>query len=103
MKQKFKLLRKSFRESVFLRDKNKCKICGETENLDAHHIIDRHLMPNDGYTIYNGITLCSKHHMNAEKYHMTNGKEWIPNFHPDDLYKLINSSFDLAVSKSKIL
>jgi predicted restriction endonuclease len=100
MKQKLKSLRKAFRESVFSRDNYKCKICGKTENLDAHHITDRHLMPNDGYTSYNGITLCPEHHMNAEKYHMTNGKEWTPRFHPDDLYELIGSSSKLAIEKS---
>lgn len=103
MKQTLKMLRKAFRENVFSRDNHKCKICGKIENLDAHHITDRHLMPNDGYTIYNGITLCPVHHMNAEKYHMTAGKEWVVGFHPDDLYKMIGSSSQLALEKSKDL
>lgn len=103
MKQKLKLLRKTFRENVFTRDNHKCRICGDTERLDAHHITDRHLMPNDGYTEYNGIALCPDHHMMAEKYHMTNGKEWITGFHPDNLYKLIGSSYVLAIEKSNNL
>ena len=103
MKQKLKSLRKAFREDVFSRDKHKCKICGKTENLDAHHITDRHLMPNDGYTPYNGITLCPEHHMKAEKFHMTGGKEWDVRFHPNDLYQMIGSSLELATEKSKDL
>lgn len=49
-KQKLKRLRKEFRESVFERDGHACVVCGRTETLDAHHITDRKLMPNDGYT-----------------------------------------------------
>jgi hypothetical protein len=45
----------------------------------------------------NGITLCPKHHIICEKFHITNGAEWVDGYHPDDLYKLINSSKELAI------
>ena len=93
-------IREDFRLSVFKRDKNKCVFCPITTNLDAHHITDRNEMPNGGYVKENGISLCSEHHLMAEKYHQTNGKEWIEGFHPNDLYKKINSSYELAKEKS---
>jgi len=104
MKLNKKQVRENFRNSVFKRDGNKCKICGESNSsLDAHHITDRNLFPNGGYTLYNGITLCQKTcHLKAEKYHITNGVEWEFGFHPNDLYKLINSSYELAIKNDKI-
>ena len=102
-KQLHKILRDNFRKQVFVRDEFKCKICGLTNDLDAHHITDRHEMPNGGYTIYNGITLCPKHHMDAEKFHISNGKEWVEKFHPNDLYNLIRSSYEKAHKESLIL
>ena len=98
-----KVIRQKFRDEVFKRDNYQCVFCDETENLDAHHITDRNEMPNGGYVKENGISLCNKHHMHAEIFHITNGKEWVNNMHPDDLYKLIHSSFDKAVEKSNQL
>jgi 5-methylcytosine-specific restriction endonuclease McrA len=100
MKQQHKLLREQFRKEVFTRDKFKCKFCEVTTDLDAHHIIDRHEMPNGGYTKYNGITLCSKHHLDAEKHHITRGKEWVEGLHPLDLYEKISSSYEKAYEES---
>ena len=104
MKNK-QLIRLKFRDSVFSRDGNKCAIpgCGCTENLDAHHITNRTLMPNGGYVKENGISLCPDHHLMAEKFHISNGIEWHENMHPNDLYKLINSNYDLAVKCSERL
>ncbi len=99
-KQLHKKLRKEFRENVFSRDKNKCKICGSSVDLDAHHITDRHEMPNGGYTILNGITLCPKHHKDAEYFHEHRGSGWKPGFHWNDLYKLIDSSYEKAYAAS---
>lgn len=96
-------IRQQFRNEVFERDGHKCAFCECTENLDAHHITDRSEMPNGGYVKENGITLCPEHHLAAEKFHITEGKEWEPNMHPDDLYRMINSSFELAYSKSQRL
>jgi 5-methylcytosine-specific restriction endonuclease McrA len=66
MSLKKKAIRATFRESVFTRDKHRCVICGDVNNLDAHHIIDRHNMPNGGYILENGVTLCTIHHLQAE-------------------------------------
>ena len=122
---KKKEIRKKFKEDVFKRDKYTCKICllkyaeDEAElHLDAHHITDRNEMFNGGYTKENGITLCKYEqltpgrelmrvseenscHMKAEKFHITEGKEWELGMHPDDLYKLIGSSKEQAVKASE--
>ena len=63
----FKLLtRDQFRESVFARDGHKCVVCGSTEKLDAHHIIERRLWGDGGYYLENGATVCEVHHLEAE-------------------------------------
>ena len=102
-----KKVRENFRNEVFERDKYTCKKCKRklSENkLNAHHIVDRHLMPNGGYVKENGITLCEeKCHMLAEKYHISNGLEWEEGMHPNDLFKIINSSYELAFDKSNEL
>ena len=93
-------LREQFRESVYRRDQYKCKICGQPESknchLDAHHITDRHEMPNDGYSLSNGITLCPTHHLKAEVYHQSHHHNCVPKFSPDELYALIGSSYQQA-------
>jgi len=65
------LTRDDFRESVFKRDGFKCLFCDCTENLDAHHIIERRLFTDGGYYIDNGATLCQKHHLMAESTELT--------------------------------
>ncbi len=91
--------REKFRNDCLKRDKNKCCFCNESENLDVHHIQDRHLFKNGGYVKENGISLCKTHHLDAELYHMTTGSKFNEGMHPDDLYLIINSSFDLAKEK----
>jgi hypothetical protein len=59
------LNRDNFRESVFKRDSHKCVMC-HAEAVDAHHIIDRAQFVDGGYYIDNGVSLCSKHHIEAE-------------------------------------
>lgn len=103
MSKQKKQIRQQFRDAVFDRDDNRCVFCGYTEDLDAHHITDRNEMPNGGYVAENGITLCPVHHEEAEKFHITGGKEWVPGKHPDDLYKIIESSKELAIRKSERL
>lgn len=100
---KKQIIRSNFSESVFKRDKFKCCFCDKKEKLDAHHITDRNEMPNGGYVKENGISLCEKHHLDAEKFHITEGKEWVEGMHPNDLYNKIGSSFELAFSKSEKL
>lgn len=123
---KKKDIRKKFKQDVFKRDKYTCKCCSfkytkeEAEiYLDAHHITDRNKMSNGGYVKENGISFCKYEqsnkmelsskteenscHMKAEKFHITEGKEWTEGMHPDDLYKIINSSYEKAVKESEKL
>ena len=55
-------------------------------------------MPNGGYVKENGISVCDDCHLKAEAFWSTG--EAIEGFSPDDLYKIINSSFDEAVKSS---
>ncbi len=52
------------------RDGHKCVFCGATDNLDAHHIIERRLFTAEhekgGYFIDNGATVCEEHHRACE-------------------------------------
>lgn len=104
-------IRANFRNEVFKRDNYTCKLCGiyntNPDWFDAHHITDRSEIPNGGYVKENGITVCKDGndscHMKCEKYHISGGTEWEEGLHPDDLYKLIKSSKDLAIEKSKLL
>jgi 5-methylcytosine-specific restriction endonuclease McrA len=91
--------RKHFKSVVFNRDNHRCVFCGNIA-MDAHHITDRHLMPNGGYVLENGISLCSDHHIMCEQFHITNGEKWFENKHPNDLYEKIGSSYKLAYEKS---
>jgi hypothetical protein len=52
------LSREKFREAVFARDGYKCVICGKSDKIDAHHIIERRLWADGGYYENNGATLC---------------------------------------------
>jgi len=91
-------IREHFRDVVFKRDGKKCAFCDETKELDAHHIMDRNYFTNGGYILENGITLCQKiHHFQAELYHSTNAQDYAIGMHPDDLYKMIGSSFEEAI------
>jgi hypothetical protein len=100
-------IRKNFRASVYARDKFTCLVCDtkrEESELDAHHITDRNNMPNGGYVKENGVTVCKDDcHMKVEKFHITDGEEWEEGLHPDDLYKMIGSSYEEAVRKSEML
>lgn len=68
--------------------------------LDAHHITDRNLMPNGGYVPENGISLCDECHVKAEVFHKSEGRESIPGYLPEDLYRKIGSTYEKAVKKS---
>lgn len=99
-------VRTRFRIGVFQRDNYTCKICNaklDDDNLDAHHITDRSLMPNGGYVLSNGITLCKDCHLEAEQYHISQGDWWPEGMHPDELYILINSSHTKAIEDSNKL
>lgn len=117
-----KKIREVFRNQVFKRDNYTCKICnryyGEEiaiEYLDSHHILDRNSTEfngTGGYVKENGITLCKFNdeggeenscHMKAEMFHITSGVDWVEGMKPEDLYKLIGSSKELAIEKSEKL
>lgn len=102
MSSKKKAVRESFRNAVFARDNNRCRKCGAaSEKLDAHHITDRNEMPNGGYVAANGISLCEPCHEKAEAFHSTG--QALPEFSPDDLYRLIGSSREKAQRASERL
>lgn len=101
-KQLHKKWRKEFNEVCLERDGHKCVFCEKTENLDVHHITDRHEMPNGGYVLSNGITVCDEHHLMVEEFHRTGG-EWIDGFHPEELYERIDSSYEQAIEDSNKL
>lgn len=94
--KKKKQIRINFRTVVFERDNNKCVFC-DKDAVDAHHITDRSEMLNGGYVLENGISVCEEHHLCCEKYHISGGEEWHYGYHPDDLYKKIDSSKELAI------
>ena len=101
-----KRIRESFRNAVHARDGHKCQGCGwaiftDDIVLDAHHITNRNLMPNGGYVKENGISLCNACHRKAEVFHET--RTALPGWAPEDLYKMIGSSYDLAVKVSERL
>lgn len=56
-------------------------------------------MPNGGYIPENGITLCKECHQKAEVFHSSGKVKWEEGYHPDDLYRLINSSYEKAYIK----
>lgn len=105
MSQKKKLVRAQFRASVFSRDKFKCKMCDfvpkSVDELDAHHITDRRIMPNGGYVMENGIALCPECHIKAETEYSI-GMSY-PEYSTECLYKAIDSNYDKAVEASKKL
>jgi hypothetical protein len=102
-----KLLHKKWRNefniTVLNRDKNICKVCGNGGKLDVHHITNRHDLSNGGYVESNGISLCELCHRMAEDYHISNGKFYGVGWHPNDLYTMINSSYEKASEDSKNL
>jgi 5-methylcytosine-specific restriction endonuclease McrA len=44
-----------------------CQKCSSTENLHAHHIIQKALFPDLAYVLGNGLTLCSVCHYEIHK------------------------------------
>lgn len=116
-----KAVRQAFRDAVFARDRFTCVVCGrkwtpadanpDLKRVNAHHITDRSEMPNGGYVAENGVTVCDvgafvgrEHescHMRCEKFHISEGREWEPGLHPDDLYQRIGSSLEKAWDASE--
>lgn len=105
-----KAIRQRFNEVCLRRDRHRCVMCGtpnhpessfKQDHLDVHHITDRSLMPNGGYVLENGISLCHKCHEKAEEFHSTGVA--CPGFAPGDLYTRIGSSFEMATAASERL
>lgn len=101
-----KLIRQYFRDACYKRDGFRCAVCNmksskdkAEEELDAHHITDRTLMPNGGYVKENGISLCEECHKKAEIFHSTGVSH--PGYSPEDLYKKIGSSLEKATTASE--
>lgn len=92
-----KEIRAIFKAVVFDRDGGKCRLCG-AKAVDAHHITDRGDMPNGGYVLSNGISLCSTCHWQAEEFHRTSGKSGLT---PAWFYAIINSSYETAYLESE--
>lgn len=61
------LTRDQFRTDVLKRDKNKCVLCPNTDDLAVHHIMDRSIFDDEGYYLDNGISLCPMCHIKAEQ------------------------------------
>jgi predicted restriction endonuclease len=103
-----KAVRDRFRTAVFERARYKCEMCGFEssvekcrDELDAHHITDRSMMPAGGYVKENGISVCKPCHEKAEEFHST-GKSH-PGYDPTDLYKKIGSHYSIAFKASQKL
>ena len=92
-----RIVREIFRYACAKRDKHKCRCCGSTEGLTAHHISPRNQMPNGGYVPENGITVCPECHLKAEYFYgKAHDHAWLYlEFTPHELYRLIGSSFVL--------
>lgn len=52
----------SWAHQVKMRDNNACVICGDTRDLDAHHLIPVAKQPSLRFKLSNGITLCRRCH-----------------------------------------
>lgn len=101
IKQDHKRWRKQFNEDCLNRDNHKCRFCDEIFSLDVHHITDRREMPNGGYVLSNGITVCDKHHLLCEEWHyMGYG---LIEYKPENLYSMIGSSYQQALIDSQNL
>ncbi len=99
-----KKLREHFNNICMKRDNYRCRACKlQAGAIVVHHITDREEMPFGGYVKENGITLCPHCHLDAERFHMTDGEEWFMGFHPNDLYKIIDSSYEQAYQASERL
>lgn len=58
---------RKWRESVLKRDRYRCKECGDTNNLEVHHIKPFARFPELRFDLDNGLTLCRKCHNKLHK------------------------------------
>jgi hypothetical protein len=59
---------KQWRDGIFKRDGYKCKDCGETENLEAHHIVPLGETLLTAFLPMNGVCLCKPCHKKTDNY-----------------------------------
>lgn len=69
-KQKFRgsTIWKHKRAEILARDNNKCKICGNSDTLQVHHIYSLDTHPDMRLENNNLITLCDHCHHNAHNF-----------------------------------
>jgi hypothetical protein len=61
-----------WRKAVYERDGYKCKICGSTNEIEAHHLDGWALAPERRHDVENGVTLCLVCH---SKFHKEYGQQ----------------------------
>lgn len=64
---------RQWRKDVINRDKE-CRVCGTTDNLQAHHIRSFSEFPLLRFCIENGITLCERCHKELHRKEKENGR-----------------------------
>lgn len=52
----------AWREAVRKRDGGRCRLCGSTRNLEAHHILPFRRHKEERWMLAFGVLLCRKHH-----------------------------------------
>ena len=62
-----KVLRKSgeyigFRNAVMKKDNGKCVVCGDTQDIEVHHLYPFSKYNADRFDENNGVCVCAKHH-----------------------------------------
>ena len=80
--------------SQIIRSKGACEVCGTTQNLEAHHIIGRRLIPTR-WDLQNGLCLCSKHHKFDLHFSAHGGGEvqfykWLDEYLGEDVLNALN-------------
>ena len=55
-------LLKEWSKKVRDRDGNKCAVCGRTDLVQAHHIVQKKYDKELRFDLNNGIALCPRHH-----------------------------------------
>jgi len=90
------LITKELIKLINKRDKYTCKKCEGSDNVGISIITPRY-----GYTIENVLLLCKYCNKYAAYYWKSNCRDYVEGFHPDDLYKLIDSNRNRAMESRK--
>lgn len=105
MSKQKKLIREQLRNEVMKRSGYKCEICKVIPRapapLEAHHIINRNNLPNQGMTKWNIINLCSSCHQKAEAF--LNSAIIDTKYSPNNLFRIIKSTPEKALKESEKL